>query len=149
MIYTHIAAALIGASVAAVGAYKVQDWRYGEQIASMKQEASEATTKAVKDAMAKMEVDQKRKDDALIESNKRAQKNAVAAANASTAVNGLRDELATARANLSKATQQARDNYAATVETVLGQCSREYQTMAEKADGHANNVKLLLDAWPN
>lgn len=149
MIYTHIAAALIGASVAAVGAYKVQDWRYGEQIASMKQAASEATTNAVKDAMAKMEVDQKRKDDALIESNKRAQKNAVAAANASNAVNGLRDELATARANLSKATQQARDNYAAAVEIVLGQCSRELAEMGRIADGHSSDVKMMLDAWPN
>jgi len=149
MLYTHIAAALIGASVAAVGAWNVQSWRYGEQIASMKQAASEATTKAVKDAMAKMEVNQKRKDDALIESNKRAQKNAVAAANASNAVNGLRDELATARADLSKATQQARDNYAAAVETVLGQCSRELAEMGRIADGHSSDVKMMLDAWPN
>ena len=149
MIYTHIAAALISAAVAATGAWQVQSWRYGEQIASMKQAASEATTKAVKDAMDKMEVDQKRKDDALIESNKRAQKNAVAAANASNAVNGLRDELATARADLSKASEQARDNYAAAVETVLGQCSRELAEMGRIADGHSSDVKMMLDAWPN
>lgn len=149
MIYTHIAAALISAAIAAVGAWQVQSWRYGEQIASMKQAASEATTNAVKDAMAKTLTDQKRKDDALIESNKRAQKNAVAAANASTAVNGLRNELATARADLSKATQQARDNYAAAVETVLGQCSKELAEMGRIADGHSSDVRMMLDAWPN
>jgi hypothetical protein len=149
MIYTHIAAALISAAIASTGAWQVQSWRYGEQIASMKQVASEATTKAVKEAMAKMEVDQKRKDDALIESNKRAQKNAVAAANASNAVNGLRNELATARADLSKATQQARDNYAVAVETVLGECSRELAEMGRIADGHSSDVKMMLDAWPN
>ena len=149
MIYSHVFAAIVGASVAAVGAYKVQSWRYGEQIASMKQEASEATTKAVKEAMAKTLTDQKRKDDALIEATKRANSNAAAASRSSSANNSLLNELATARADLSKATEQARDKYAAAVEGVLGQCSREYQDMAEKADGHASDVKLLLDAWPN
>jgi hypothetical protein len=33
MLYTHAAAALLGASIAAVGAWQVQNWRYtGEQI---------------------------------------------------------------------------------------------------------------------
>jgi hypothetical protein len=36
MIYTHAAAALLGASIAAVGAYKVQDWRYTGQINQIK-----------------------------------------------------------------------------------------------------------------
>ena len=149
MIYSHVFAAIVGASIAAIGAYKVQDWRYGEQIASMKQAASEATTNAVKDAMAKMEVDQKRKDDALIESNKRAQKNAVAAANASTAVNGLRDELSTARADLSKATIEAVRNYAATCSSILGTMAESGAGIAAKADGHSSDTVMLEAAWPN
>lgn len=149
MLYTHIAAALIGAAIATTGAWQVQSWRYGEQIASMKQAASEATTKAVKDAMAKTLTDQKRKDDALIESNKRAQKNAVAAANASTAVNGLRNELATARSDLSKATVEAVRNYAATCSSILGTMAESGAGIAAKADGHSSDSVMLEAAWPN
>ncbi len=31
MIYTHAAAAIIAAALAATGAWQVQNWRYGEQ----------------------------------------------------------------------------------------------------------------------
>lgn len=148
MLYTHVAAGLLSAAIAAVGAWKVQSWRYGEQIAVMKKEASEATTKAVKAAMDKMQVDQKRKDDAIAEANKRANYNAAAATRARSAADSLRDELATARADLSNATESARAKYAAAVETVLGECSREYQSMAETADRHANDAATLKDAWP-
>jgi len=148
MIYTHIAAALIGAAIAATGAYKVQSWRYGEQIASMKQEASEATTKAVKAAMDKTLTDQKRKDDALIEANKRAQYNAVAADSARRAAVSLRDQLAAARADLSSATLDAARNYAAALSDVFGQCVDEYRGLAEKATGHASDSLMYQSAWP-
>ncbi len=148
MLYTHVAAGLLSAAIAAVGAWQVQNWRYGEQIAVMKKDASEATTKAVKAAMDKMQVDQKRKDDAIAEANKRANYNAAAATRARSAADSLRDELATARTDLSNATESARAKYAAAVETVLGECSREYQSMAEKADGHANDAVMLKEAWP-
>lgn len=149
MIYTHIAAALISAAIAATGAWQVQSWLYGEKIASMKQAASEATTKAVKAAMEKTQVDQKRKDDALIESNKRAQKNAVAAANANTAVNGLRDELATARADLSKATIYAAREYGKAATDVIGECANSLTEMARENDTIYSEKWLLIDAWPN
>lgn len=148
MIYTHILAGLIGAAVAATGAYKVQDWRYGEQIASMKQEASEATTRAVKAAMDKTLIDQKRKDDALMEANKRAQYNAVAADSARRAAVSLRDQLATARADLSSATIDASRNYAAALSDVFGQCVDEYRGLAEKATGHATDSMMYQAAWP-
>lgn len=147
MIYTHIAAGLLGAVIAATGAWSVQKWRYSEQIAVMKKDASEATTKAVKAAMDKMQVDQKRKDDAIAEANKRANYNAAAATRARSAADSLRDELAAARTDLSNATESARAKYAAAVETVLGECSREYQSMAETADGHANDAMMLKEAW--
>lgn len=148
MIYTHVLAALIGATMAAVGAWNVQSWRYGEQIASMKQEASEATTKAVKAAMDKTLIDQKRKDDALIEANKRAQYNAVAADSARRAAVSLRDQLAAARADLSSATLDASRNYAAALSDVFGQCVDEYRGLAEKATGHASDSLMYQAAWP-
>lgn len=148
MIYQYLAVFLLGASLAATGTWKVQSWRYGEQIASMKQEASEATTKAVKAAMDKTLTDQKRKDDALIEANKRAQYNAVAATRARGAADSLRDELAEARVDLSSATIDAARNYAAAISDVFGQCVDEYRGLAEKASGHASDSLMYQKAWP-
>lgn len=148
MIYTHVAAGLLSAAIAAAGAWQVQNWRYGEQIAVMKKDASEATTKAVKAATDKMQVEQKRKDDAIAEANKRANYNAAAATRARSAADSLRDELATARTDLSNATESARAKYASAVETVLGECSRELTEMGRLADGHANDAATLKDAWP-
>ena len=113
----------------------------------MKQEASEATTRAVKEAMEKTAVDQKRKDDALKEANLRLQKNAAAAASANRTVNSLRDELATARANLPNSTCETAINYAATVSELLGQCTERYRDLAEKATGHASDAQALDQAW--
>ena len=148
MLYTHVAAGLLSAAIAAVGTWQVQNWRYGEQIAVMKKDASETTTKAVKAAMDKMQVDQKRKDDAIAEANKRANYNAAAATRARSAADSLRDELATARTDLSNATENARAKYAAAVETVLGECSRELAEMGRLADQHSSDVKTLIDSWP-
>jgi hypothetical protein len=148
MIYSHLLAGLIGATMAAVGAWNVQSWRYGEQIASMKQEASEATTRAVKDAMAKTAVDQKRKDDALIEANKKARSNAVAADSARRVAISLRDQLASARADLPSSTIDAARNYAAAVSGVFGQCTERLTEMARIADGHAADSLMYQNAWP-
>lgn len=162
MLYTHVAAALISAAIAATGAYKVQSWRYGEQIASMKQEASEATTKAVKAAMDKTLTDQKRKDDALIEANKREQKiqaiakqNAIAANNANALANGLRLELAAARANLSTLSIEALRDRADRLSQVFEQClskyagsAERYNELAQDAGRLASDLKRLDDSWP-
>lgn len=147
-LYTYVATGLLSAAIAAVGVWNLQKWRYDATIARMTQGAAERTTVAVKAAMDKMQVDQKRKDDAIAEANKRANYNAAAATRARNAADSLRDELATARVHMSSANESARAKYAATVETVLGECSREYQSMAEKADGHANDAVMLKESWP-
>lgn len=148
MLYTHIAAALISAAIAATGAWKVQSWRYGEQIASMKQEASEATAKAVKAAMDKTLIDQKRKDDALIEANKRAQYNAVAADSARRAAVSLRDQLAAARASLPTISCEASREYASRLSEVFGQCTERLTEVARQADDATNAAMTLDHAWP-
>ena len=38
MIYSHVAAALLGAAVAATSAWQVQSWRYEKQIATITQQ---------------------------------------------------------------------------------------------------------------
>lgn len=148
MIYTHVAAALIAAFVAATGTWQVQNWRYGEQIATMKQEAAEATTVAVKAAKEESERLQAKKDKALNEANERAKTNAAAAAAARSSIIGLRDELAAAKSNLSKATREAAIDYAQTCRAVLQDMAEAGGRIAEKADGHANDATTLDEAWP-
>lgn len=82
---------------------------------------------------------------AAIERNKKNQA-AIAAARAES--DSLRGDLAATRAKLSSASADAVRNYAATVSDILGECARDYQSMAEKADGHAGDVMLLQEAWP-
>jgi hypothetical protein len=50
MLYTHAAAALLGASIAAVGAWQVQSWRYTGQINQIRAAQAEAVNTATREA---------------------------------------------------------------------------------------------------
>lgn len=142
-LYTHIAAALIGAAVAATGAWKLQDWRLGSQINELRAARALDTAEARRFEAAR----NRNVIEAQNAAQKRAQVATAAAASASAAAGGLRDDLAAARA----ASQQPAapgDQYAAAVSGLLAECGDALAGMARKAQGHAGDVKLLLDAWP-
>lgn len=144
-------------------AWKVQDWRYGDQIATMKADASEKTKEALRAAIAIERANQAKKDEALNEANKRAQENEqaaeqnrIAAAAAGRTADSLRKQLASARASLPQATCEAARNYAAAVSDVFADCTRKYAASAERyselaklAAGHASDALTLEQAWPN
>lgn len=75
-------------------------------------------------------------------------KNAAAAAAARSAAASLRQQLDSYRTRLRAQPKTPDNQYAATIADLFEQCSVEYQQLAEQADGHAGDVKLLLDAWP-
>lgn len=90
----------------------------------------------------------KGKDNALTEANKRAQV-AEAARDKLAAVNrGLRDELTDQRGKLSTASIVAVRQYAATANTVFGECSAAYERLAAEASGHASDSLMYQQAWP-
>ena len=60
---------------------------------------------------------------------------------------GLRDDLSAAHEAASQSLA-ACNQHSTTVGRLLDQCAGEYQSMAETAQGHANDVSLLLSAWP-
>jgi hypothetical protein len=72
----------------------------------------------------------------------------LAAAAALSESDSLRDDLATLRMQLDSATHDAAVNRAVAIGDVLGQCAKEYQGLAERADRHANDLKTLIQAWP-
>lgn len=62
MIYTHVAAGLLGAAIAAAGAWQVQDWRYGAREAEQMRteiaikQAADASAQAAAKAISQIEV---------------------------------------------------------------------------------------------
>lgn len=141
--------AIIGASaIAFLAAWSAQGWRYGEQIATMQKEAAQATTKAVQEERAKAQAAQAKKDEALNEANKRAQKNAALARELDSDVDRLRAQLNSNSANLPQASCEASRNYATTVSDVFGESIQRYSEVARTLDQCVSEVKMMQDAWP-
>lgn len=148
MIYTHAAAALIAAALAAAGAWQVQAWRYGEQIATIRADAAESTARAEKAAQLVRETRQQEVNRATQNAARRAQTARTDADNARAELDRLRDDLRASAVPASGDACTAADQRAATVEELFAECAGAYQGMARTADGHANDVKTLSDAWP-
>lgn len=143
-----IIACAVSAAAAFGGAWTVQGWRYGEQIAEIRLEQAVDLAKQSHLALEVFTEMQRIKDDAITQAEHRAQTNAKAAARANAGADRLRSDLAKASARIQSATREAVAQYAATVTDVFGQCVRRYRSLAEKATGHASDVQLMLDAWP-
>lgn len=139
---------LIAAAMGFGAAWKYQGYKYGEQIATMQKDAAEATTKAVKEAMEKTQADQKRINDALKEANIRAQKNQALARALDGDVLRVRDELATARSDLSKASADAVRKYSDAQSNVVRACTARLVDVAGYADQCASDLRLMQEAWP-
>lgn len=60
----------------------------------------------------------------------------------------LRHTIAARRDELPGNTADACRQTAATALTLLGDCAEQYQRMAETADGHISDVRMMQEAWP-
>lgn len=143
MIYTHVAAAILAAAIAATGAWKIQNWRF--------------------DAKEKERVEQQLESERLrAKANLRNAENVIAAQNAAASrISQLRLDAAGARAtadglrtSISGALSAAANDHAACVEraNTLGELlvtvEEAGRGMAEKADLHANDALKVIEAWP-
>ena len=149
MVYTHLAAAVVGAAIAAVGAWQVQGWRYGEQIASINTEHARQSEAAAKRALRMTEHYRENADAALRKAEDRLAQNKRDADRLRGELDGLRGDLASVPERITSATREAVNQYAAAATVVFDQCSRRYSEMAENAQGHAATVQLLMEAWPH
>lgn len=148
MLWTHTAAALAGAAIAFAGAWKTQDWRYSAQINAIKAQHAQDYAQAQQRALDESSRLQAQKDKATKDAEKRALKIAADLATARLVGDGLRDELAAARLQLSEASRTSINQYAATLGDVFDECVRSLESLAGKADGHALDARALIDAWP-
>ena len=148
MIYTHAAAALLGASIAAVGAYKVQDWRYTGQINQIKAAQAEAVNTATREARAQESARFKGVQDAQAAAQTRAQVARRDADRARSELDRMRDTLSATRGGVPGESTAACTQRADAAADVLAQCGAAYLSMAGIADRHANDARTLIEAWP-
>lgn len=144
MIYTHVAAGLLGAIIASFGVWQVQDWRYNARIAQM-QEAHEVSLRKSTEAARAQEqalgvAKQKAEEAYALEKRKAA----VAARNARSELDGLRNELYAIpvpnRSPDTNTTTPARVNGATIERQLLGECATTLVEVAANADRLATQV---------
>lgn len=146
---TTLIACAVSAAAAFGGAWTVQGWRYDAQIADMHTAQALQLAQANADALERTRNMQGVKDEAIRQAEQRAKVQAVAAANARADAGRLRDQLTAADKRITTASRAAVDQYAATLGVVFGQCVEEYRGMAEKADRHSDDARLMREAWPS
>lgn len=148
MIYTHAAAALLGASIAAVGAYKVQDWRYTGQINQIRAAQAEAVNTATREARAQESARFKGVQDAQAAAQTRAQVARRDADRARSELDRMRDTLSATRGGVPGESTASCAQRADAAADVLAQCGAAYQDLAAIADRHASDARTLIEAWP-
>ena len=148
MLYTHAAAALLGASIAAVGAWQVQSWRYTGQINQIKAAQAEAVNTATREARAQESARFKGVQDAQAA----AQTRAIAAHRDADAARGeldrMRDTLSATRGGVPGESPGACTVRADSAGELLAQCAGAYQGLAEVADRLDSDRRTLIEAWP-
>ena len=117
-------------------------------ISLLKKEHAEQKMRAGASALASYSRMEKTKDDAIKSAQARAERLQADAGAAAAAADGLRKQLAGVPARIATASRAAVDEYAATAGELLNSCTAEYRAVAAAADGHANDARLMLEAWP-
>lgn len=143
MIYTHVAAAILAAAIAATGAWKVQDWRYNaKEKERVEQELNDERVRAAT---------QIRREEAVIVAQNQAQ---ARARSLRLDADGARAALVGLSSSADQALRDAATSHAACtdasskLEVVFLECSRNYEEVARDADLWESNARTLSDAWP-
>lgn len=117
------------------------------EIAKMKAAQQAALVVAVEEARTQEQARFKGVQDAQAAAAKQAQVSKRAADAARSESRSLRGDLSAAHEAASQSLA-ACNQHSATVDRLFDQCAGDYQGMAETAQGHADDVRLLLKAWP-
>lgn len=147
-IYTHVAAVLLGGAIAATSVWSIQGWRLGGQIAALQAQHAAAQAKAEADARATQLTIDTTYQEALNAARSRETVLRRERDVARTESDGLREQSAAAARRLADAPHATVIDYATTASELLADCGRSYQELASTADGHATDVRTLIEAWP-
>ena len=142
---------LVGLAICLVcflAGWLVNGWRFDAVISSINAEHSAQAAINSRKALERFETMERTKDEAIKAAQERETQFKADAGRASATADGLRRQLASVPTRIATASRAAVDEYANTAGELLGQCTAEYQQVAEAADRHASNERLIHDAWP-
>lgn len=148
MIPYTIIVALVSAVLSVSAATWVQGNAYKARIATLQQDFAVAAAKSEADARAAELSYNVRYQEALNAARSRETVLRRERDIARTESDGLREQSAAAARRLADAPHATVLDYATTAGELLADCSRGYQELAATADGHANDVRTLIEAWP-
>lgn len=147
-VYELLATFAVSLALGFGGGWTANGWRLGAEIAQIKQDQSDAVTKGVQQALADTVKYQRSKDDAIKKAESRAAAAAVSAAANRAQSDGLRAQLELSRSRIPDATGDSLRSYATTINTVFGECQREYEALGRHATSHASDSLTLQMSWP-
>jgi hypothetical protein len=145
--------ALVGVLLAALYGWHWNDKRtaVNEAVAEAVAKCEAETFRVQRDALAvelqSMKANADRQTRAKNEAETKAKSNALAAAGARSELDRLRVAVAFPVASAVE-TPERSIRVGATARGLLSDCAARYIDVAEKADRHALDVRLLLDSWP-
>lgn len=143
MIYTHLAAVLVSASLAFPAGWKVNQWRNDAE----KKHSIEQAAQSQRELHA---MEQKRLSGVISAQNAARSREADLRRDADrsrAAADGLRDQASEAL-RLAGANHSACLERASAAAELLLTCSRRYSDLGAAADRHVSDIKTLTEAWP-
>jgi len=148
-IYTHVAAALVAASLAAAGTWQIQNWRWTSRTQADDLARQSALLESTREARRIESARNLNLLEAINAQTTRARTLAADAAAARAESHSLRDDLAAIAARLPSPAACPGIEPAATATQLLAECAGAYQDLARQADGHASDALMLMQAWPS
>ena len=147
MVYTHVAAALIGAAIAAVSAWQVQSWRWNATVDRIERYHAQQLQRAEASAREREQAMQQNAERIADEAEKNRAALAARVAAADRMAGQLRDDIT--RLNARPAPKDpgaaAFADEARAARELLGACAAEYRGVAQGADELRNQVTGLQD----
>ena len=142
-----IIGAVLLAATFAMG-WTANGWRLNSKIDQLIADHERQVAQANADALARYNDLERKKQEAVNEANKIAQRNARAATDARNDLERVRKQVNDTARGLPAATCPSARDYAATLSTVFQECVGRLEEMAKDADGHALDSRTLNQAWP-
>ena len=144
----HATLASLALAFSFAAGWWISSQRAEARISLLQKEHAEQKMRTGASALASYSRMEKTKDDAIKSAQARAESLQADAGRAASVADGLRKQLAGVPARIAAASRIAVDEYATTTGELLGACTAEYQWMARQADGHANDARMIQEAWP-
>jgi hypothetical protein len=143
-----LVASAISLAIGFGGGWATNGWRLGAEISQLQSQQAINLSNGLKTALEDTTRYQRNKDDALKKAESRAAAAAASAAANRAESDGLRAQLEQSRSSIPNATHDSLRAYATTINTVFGECQREYEALGRHATSHASDSLTLQMSWP-